>query len=209
MASLDRFAGLGLFPVLLVEYMSQREWRWRKIRLDIAWTGLVPAGVGIYALFLWMRFGSPSVLAETMQRGWNHKGSFFLTTYWESLSQLWQSLMGAFPPGSDPVLYYGQGNRLYIFLDLSIPVLLLMGGFIARKHLRASEWVWLVFGIVYPLSTNITFSLARYVLPLWPGLVWLGLPNRVVRVFAVVWIAVSLVLMAWGSSIYGNAKWIG
>jgi hypothetical protein len=209
LASLDRFAGLGLFPVLVVEYMAQRGWKWSKVKLDIVWTALVPVGVGIYALFLWLRFGSPGVLAETMQSGWNHKGSFFLVTYWESLSQLWQSLTHAFPPGSDTVLYYGQGNRLYIFLDLSIPVLLLAGGFVARKRLQASEWVWLVFGIVYPLSTNITFSLARYVLPLWPGLVWLGLPGRVTRVIAVVWIAVSLVLMAWGSSIYGNAKWIG
>jgi hypothetical protein len=209
LASLDRFAGLLLFPVLLAEYMSQRGWNWRRIKPDLIWTALVPAGFGIYALFLSLRFGSLGVLTETMQKGWNHKGSFFLVTYWESLSQFWQSLTGAFPPGTDPVLYYGQGSRLYIFLDLSIPLLLLLGAFLARKYLLASEWVWLALGIIYPLSTNITFSLARYVLPLWPGLIWLGIPLRPVRVIATIWIVVSLALMAWCSSIYGSAHWIG
>jgi hypothetical protein len=209
LASLDRFAGLILFPVLLVEYMTQCGWRWRKIRPDIIWTALVPAGFGIYAIYLQLRFGSLSVLTETMQKGWNHKGSFFLATYWESLSQLWQSLTGAFPPTTDPVLYYGQGNRLYLFLDLGIPLLLLVGAFIARKYLFASEWVWLALGILYPLSTNITFSLARYVLPLWPGLIWLGIPRRSIRIIAIVWIGVSLALMAWCSSIFAGARWIG
>jgi hypothetical protein len=209
LASLDRFAGLLLFPVLLVEYLSQCGWNLRKIKPDIVWAALVPAGTGIYIAFLWLRFGSPSVLSETMLKGWNHKSSFFLTTYWDSVSQLWQSLTGAFPPGNDPVLYYGQGSRLYIFLDLAVPLLLILGGIVARKRLLASEWVWLLLGIIYPLSTNITFSLARYVLPLWPGLIWLGEPGKWRRVVAVAWIVVSLALLAWCSRIYGSARWIG
>jgi hypothetical protein len=209
LASLDRFAGLLLFPVLLVEYMSQTGWKWRRIKPDILWTALVPAGIGLYAGFLWLRFGSPSVLAETMQKGWNHHGSLFFVTYWESLSQLWQSLIGAFPPGKDPVLYYGQGNRLYIVLDLMLPLILLLGAFVGRKRLLASEWVWLVLGIVYPLSTNITFSLARYVLPLWPGLIWIGEPGKWRRLVGFALIILSLGLMAWGSGIYGDGRWIG
>jgi hypothetical protein len=209
LASLDRFAGLVLFPVLLVEYLAQKGWRWRQIKFDILWTALVPAGIGLYACFLWLRFGSPSVLAETMQKGWNHQGSLFFVTYWESVSELWQSLTGAFPAGKDPVLYYGQGSRLYIVLDLALPLILLAGAFVARKRLFASEWVWLLLGIVYPLSTNITFSLARYVLPLWPGLIWLGEPGKWRRVVAIALIVVSLGLMAWSSSIYGDGHWIG
>ncbi|MEO8287154.1 MAG: hypothetical protein ABI670_12060 [Chloroflexota bacterium] len=209
LASLDRFAGLLLFPVLLAEYLSQTGWKLRKIRPDILWTLLVPAGIGIYAAFLWWRFGNPFILNETMLKGWNHKGSFFLVTYWESLSQLWQSVTGGVPPDADPVLYFGQGSRLYLILDLSLPVLLVIGGIIARKKLLASEWAWLLLGVVYPLSTNITFSLARYVLPLWPGLIWLGLPGRANRVVAAIWIVVSLALLAWCSRIYGSAHWIG
>jgi hypothetical protein len=144
-----------------------------------------------------------------MQKGWNHEGSFFLVTYWESLSQLWMSLTGAFAAAEDPILFYGQGSRLYVILDLALPVAFLVGAWEARKHLMASEWSWLVLGIIYPLSTNITFSMARYMLPLWPGLVWLGTGRRFGRVVAVVWIVGSLALMAWCSRIYGSARWIG
>jgi hypothetical protein len=209
LASLDRFAGLLLLPALAVEYMSQKKWRWREIRPDIVWLGLVPAGTGIFVLFLWAKFGSPFVLNDSMLKGWNHQGSFFLVTYWESLSQLWLSLTGVFPATGDPVLYYGQGSRLYLILDLALPVILLLGAWFARKKLMASEWVWLVLGIIYPLSTNITFSLARYVLPLWPGIIWLGMVKGRARAIAVGLILVSLGLMAWCSSIYGSAKWIG
>jgi hypothetical protein len=209
LATLTRFAGLLLFPALVVEYMAQRNWSLRRLRGSVLWLGLVPAGLALYAGFLWWRFGSPFVFNESQLKGWNHQGSFFLFTYWESLSELWQSLTGAFPPGQDPVLYYGQGSRLYLMLDLALPVLFIAGAFAARRVMRASEWVWLVLGIVYPLSTNITFSMARYVLPLWPGVIWLGaLPSRW-RWVAWVWVGVSLFLLAWCSRIYGSARWIG
>jgi hypothetical protein len=209
LATLTRFAGLLAFPALVVDYMARRGWSLRRVRADVLWLALVPAGLALYAGFLWWRFGSPFVFSESQLKGWNHQGSFFVLTYWESLSQLWQSLTGAFAPGQDPVLYYGQGSRLYLVLDLALPVLFLLGAVAARRLLLASEWVWLVLGIVYPLSTNITFSMARYVLPLWPGLIWLGaLPPRA-RPLAWVWIGASLLLLAWCSRIYGSARWIG
>ncbi len=209
LASLDKFAGLLLFPTLAVEYMSQIGWQWRKIRVDSVWLALTPIGTAIYVGFLWWRFGTPFVLSASMDKGWNHKASFFLATYWESAVQLWLSVTGAVPRENDPVLYYGNGSRLYKALDLAMPLLLAMGGFIARARLTAAEWTWLGLGIIYPLSTNITFSVARYMLPLWPGLIWLGLPNRGTRRLGALFIVISLCLLIWCSSIYGSAKWIG
>jgi hypothetical protein len=49
-------------------------------------------------------------------------------------------------------------------------------------------------------------------LPLWPGLIWLGtLGNRgkVVKVLGFLLIAALLALQAWSASVYGNARWIG
>jgi hypothetical protein len=237
LASLDRFAGLLLLPVLATEYFLQSRRSSRSNQSPIPnpqspqprlqnplpqagpvskiqnpqflWLALIPIGTAIYAGYLWLRFGSPFALNDSMLKGWNHQGSFFLVTYWESLSQLWLSLTGAFPAGQDPVLYYGNGSRLYLFLDLALPVLLLIGAFVARRYLLASEWVWLVLGIIYPLSTNITFSLARYVLPLWPGLIWLGITKGRARLLSWAWIAASLLLMAWCARIYASARWIG
>lgn len=209
MASLCRFGGALLLPALGVEYMAQRGWRWRKVRADALWLLLIPSGIAIYMGFLWWRFGNPLALNDTMLKGWNHQTSFFVTTYWNSVVQLWQSVTGAVTPDHDPVLYYGNGSRLYLVLDLALPLLLIIGAVIARKKLLASEWVWLALGVIYPLSTNITFSMSRYILPLWPGLIWLGTMRGSKRSIAVAAITLSLVLMAWCSSIYGGARWIG
>jgi hypothetical protein len=75
--------------------------------------------------------------------------------------------------------------------------------------LLASEWAWLALGIIYPLSFNITFSMARYVLPLWPGLVWLGTLRGRMRWLALAAVVPALLLMAWCASKYASARWIG
>jgi hypothetical protein len=218
LATLDRFAGLLLLPAMAVEYMAQRGWNWRKVRADATWLGLIPLGVGVYLAFLWWRFGTPTALTTSMLKGWDHKRSFFLTTYWDSAVELWRSITGAVPPENDPVLAHIQvgardhlplGARLFRFLDLGMPLILLAGGFLARKKLMMSEWVFLVLGIIYPLSTNITFSLARYTLPLWPGLVWVGTLKRSRLWLVLALMILSLGLLAWCSRIYGSARWIG
>jgi hypothetical protein len=209
LAALTRFAGVLLLPVLAVEYLSQQGWRWRKVRADALFLALVPAGMAIYAVYLWWRFGSPFVLNDSMLKGWDHQPSFFLATYWDSVVLLWRSVWAVVPPDHDPVLYYGNGSRLYMVLDLALPLVLLAGAVVARKKLKDSEWLWLTLGIVYPLSTNITFSMARYVLPLWPGLLWLGTLRGRAKLLAAAWIVVSLALLMWCSGIYGNARWIG
>lgn len=209
LATLTRFAGIILLPALAIDYLSQTGWRWRKVRPDVLWLALVPAGVLLYLGFLWWRFGDPWAMNKSMAQGWDHTTSFFLETYWNSLAQLWNSLTGAFAGAQDPVLYYGQGSRLYLILDLALPVLLLVGGFLARRALMPSEWAWLALGVIYPLSFNITFSLARYVLPLWPGLIWVGMLRGRARWLAFVVIVPSLLLMAWCAARYASARWIG
>jgi hypothetical protein len=209
LASLDKFAGALLFPAMGVEYLAQRGWQWRKVRADGLWLLLVPAGTGLFLLFLWWRFGTPWVLNESMLKGWDHKPSFFLGTYWESVVRLWQSVTDTWQGDLDLVLHYGNGSRLYLVLDLVMPLVLLIGAALIWRRVMASEWTLLVLGIVYPLSTNITFSLARYVLPLWPGLLWLGTLRGRARWVGGAAILVSLGLLYWCSRIYGSARWIG
>lgn len=209
LASLTRFTGVLLLPVFLLDYLAQVGWKPRRVRTDILWLGLVPAGVALYIGFLWWRFGDPSAMNSSMLQGWNHKLSFFVETYWNSAAQLWNSVTGAVPAAEDPVLHYGNGSRLYLVLDLALPLVLLVGAFLARKKLLVAEWAWLVLGIVYPLSTNITFSMARYVLPLWPGLLALGLLRGRYRWVGVALIVASLALMSWSASKYASARWIG
>ncbi len=51
-----RITGLLLGPALLVEYMHQKDWRWRDIKPDIAWLAVAPAGTAAYLTYLWVKF---------------------------------------------------------------------------------------------------------------------------------------------------------
>ncbi len=210
LASLLKFAGVLLLPLLLVEYIAQNGWGRRKVRADVLWVGSVPVGLAIYMAFLWWRFGTPQAVLDTQYKGWHHEASFFLGTYWDDgIVPLWKSLTGAVPGWADFVLLHGSGNRLYALLDVLTPVALLAGGIAARKKLGPTEWTWLALGILFPLSSNTTNSLARYMLPLWPGLIWFALVKGKWRWLTAAWIAVSLGLLAWCAGIYGSAQWIG
>jgi hypothetical protein len=209
LASMLKFAGILLLPVLAVEYLSQKGWRLSKLRAEVLWLALVPAGLGLYMAYLWAQFGSPFVFLDSEYKGWGHETSFFATTYYEALEDLWKSLTHAVPPWADWVLLHGSGSRLWAFLDVLMPWFLLAGAFAARKKLFASEWTWLLLGIIFPLSSGTYNSLARYMLPLWPGLVWIGMVKGRSRWVVGILMVISLGLMGYCSYIYGSAKWIG
>jgi hypothetical protein len=210
LAVLLKFAGILLAPVLLVEYMSQHGWRLRKIRFDILWLALIPAGIVFYMLYLWWRFSDPTAFLDAQSDGWYHRASFFLTTYWEdAIVRTWKSITGQFIGHYDFVQDHGSGNVHYALFDALLPILLLVGAFIARKKLYAAEWAWLILGIIYPLSAGHTNSLARYMLPLWPGMLWLGMLGRRGRWPGVLLILAWLAMLAWCAGLYANAVWIG
>jgi hypothetical protein len=213
LASLLKYGGVLLLPVLFVEYISQTGWKPRKVRFDILWLGLVPLGILLFMGFQWWRFGTPTAFLDSEYKGWGHQASFFWSTYWDDgFVRLWRSMTLNLAIKDDWVMDHGSGNRLFSFLDVLMPPILLFGAFIAHKRLLASEWAWLLFGILYPLSSGASNSLARYMLPLWPGLIWLGtLGNRgrVVKALGFALIAALLAFQAWAASVYGHAHWIG
>lgn len=213
LAGLLKFAGVLLAPVLFVEYLSQCGWNLRKLRMDVLWLCLVPLGIPLYMAYLGLRFGNPMAFSDSEYKGWGHQSSWPWTTYWDdAFVLLWRSVTGAVKPENDWILLHGSGNRLFSFLDVLVPPLMLVGAFIARKKLLASEWAWLLLGILFPLSSGTSNSLARYMLPLWPGLIWLGTLDRfgkAGRALQILWILVSLALLMWCASIYGSARWIG
>jgi hypothetical protein len=209
LAALTRSAGVLLFAALLVEYLAQRGWQWRKVRVDVLCLGLIPAGTAIYMAFLWWRFGDPLLVSKIQSVApWNRHGGLFWETYYNGLVTWWTSVTGGFGPRLDPILNVGQGRRLWFALDLALPAIMLVGAWVARKKLFASEWAWLLMGILFPLSTGSTQSLNRFSLMLWPGLVWLGTVGRWGKWVAIPLLLASLALMARFSAEFAMGKWV-
>lgn len=210
LAALTRSAGLLLLPALLIEYLSQHGWQWRKVRADILLLALVPAGTGLYMAFLWWRFGDPLWVSKIQSvPPWTRTSLPPWETYYNSLRILWTNLTDGFPPaGMDPIFNNGQGRRIWFIVDLLMPVIMVAGAWVARKKVLASEWVWLLLSIVFPLSTGSTQSMARFALTFWPGLIWLGTVGRFGRLVAILLMLASMLLMARFSAEFSMGKWV-
>ncbi|MDQ5823270.1 MAG: hypothetical protein M3441_03550 [Chloroflexota bacterium] len=212
LAALTRSAGVLLLAAMVLEYLRQRGWQWRKIRADILFLGLIPAGTAVYMAFLWWRFGDPWWVTKIQSvPPWSRHGGDPWTTYTNAVNMWWVSVTGGYPQGLDPILNTSQGSRLWHELDLALPLIMLAGAAVAWKKLYASEWVWLTFSIIFPLSTGSTQSMSRFVLTMWPGLVGLGMLGRLGKWGK--WVAIplllaSMALMAWCSAKFSMGKWV-
>lgn len=223
LAALTRWAGILLACVLLIEWLDARGMLPRGGRSPLAlssprfapwhsalWIGLVPLALGSYMLYLWSAFGSPWVVSQVMAERWQHKMSFFIDTYVKSVDLLWQSVTQT-GPARLQVLELGQGNSLYMWLDLGLPLLFVYLGVIGwrRGWLRYGDLAWLALGLLFPLSADNTRSLARYLMPLWPAMLVVSRLCDRWPTLERVWITVSVGLMALGAFIYGSGRWIG
>ncbi len=56
-ASLTRSAGVFLLLPFCYEYLCHCQFQWKKIRISVMSAVLIPAGVGVFSLYCYMRFG--------------------------------------------------------------------------------------------------------------------------------------------------------
>jgi hypothetical protein len=214
LATLTRWAGVLLALVLLVEWLSvQRAITTRgkpASFLALSCIAVVPLALALHMLYLWAQFGNPLAVLRVQAERWQHKMSFFLSTYADSVNLLWQHLSYS-GPRRDEIMVQGSGNSLYVWLDLGLPLLFVALGVVGlrRGWLRPGDLAWLALGLLFPLSSDNTRSVARYLLPLWPALVVASRLCEKRPQLERVWLGVSVGLMALVAYIFGNGKWIG
>lgn len=210
LAVLTRTVGLVLAPAMLVEYMAQRDWNWRRARPDVLLLGFMPFGLVLLMASHWLTLGEPLAFLKAQNLGpWQHPFTLFTQPYLNHLSALWKSMMGQYPPGQDPITSVGAGSRLYEFLNLGLPLIFVLGALAVRKKVQLSEWLWLLLGIIFPLSAGTTWSLNRFVLPLWPGVIWVGALPRKWRWMLLPLLLASLALMGWCAAKQASGRWVG
>jgi hypothetical protein len=222
LAALTRWIGVVLVAVLIVEWLAARakstgepsrevlptdhkspHWS------DLGWIALIPLSLALFALYaqsvsgsLWIVLKSRASLGQSF--------SAFPITYAKGISLLWQSLAQS-GPDRDLVLALGYGNSLYMWLDLCLPVLFVILGVIGwrRGWLLPGDLAWLFLGIIFPLSTGTTFSLTRYLMPVWPAAIVLArLSLRRPRLVHA-WFTFSTFLLGICAYLFASEKWIG
>jgi Mannosyltransferase (PIG-V) len=142
----------------------------RRRALTIGWALLIPAGLGIFAVFCAIRFGDPLAFAHAQQQ-WNRVLAWPWQSLWWQLIGLWSAAPASFFQVHDlldlgaTALFLGllvagwrrlpTAQSLYM-AGLLLLILIEPGG----VHLHAND----------PLSSN-----QRFVLEMFPGFITLGL----------------------------------
>ncbi len=159
-AAATRNWGVFIVIPLIVEYLHQINFNWRRIQGRIGWLGIIPVGLLSYMFFLQSRFGDPFLFVK-VQASWLRGASLPWDAFLFTIGNIVNDR------------YWGRN-----FLDLlvTVPAMgMLLSGF--RKKIRVSYLVYGVIGFLIPLFAASPraglFSMPRFVMVLFP--IYLGI----------------------------------
>ncbi len=154
LAALTRNTGFFLAVPAAYEYLSYKEYKIRKIGLNILWIGLIPLGLCIYMIYL-ARVVDDPLGFMTAQKFWQRS----FTYPWQSLNLTLKNIF----------IDFGRGRNL---LDLSFTILGFGAALVSARKIRFSYWIYMVMGLFLPLWAASPhaglFSMPRFILVLFP-----------------------------------------
>lgn len=154
-ATLTRAPGILLFLVFLTEYLAQRRFRWREVRINIAALALIPAALGAQMLYFHLRFGNVMAVKDA-QMAWGGE--------WGRLVWPWQPVIRLL---QQPWMFNDVMNfsATAVFLVLTV---------LAAVRLRASYGVYAVSCYCFITAWGTLESMPRYVLMIFPAFILLA-----------------------------------
>jgi Gpi18-like mannosyltransferase len=160
LASLTRIAGLLLLPVLAVEYLHQKQWKLKEIKLKFFWVTLPIFGFLIYLLINFQVTGNFFAFLDVERVHWYQTLNPF-----EGLGRALMALDGNYP-----------SNIINGYAQILFAVFGLMMIFVCFKlKLRLSYQVYLVLNWMLTVSTSFWISIPRYMIIMFPMFIALGM----------------------------------
>lgn len=185
MATLTRSAGLLLMLPLLIMYFEERDWDWRRAGWDILYVLLVPLGLLVWMIFLYLSFGDPWLFSKA-QSNWLREFAWPLgpveglrqgiTAAWHSLGTILNTPDRTFWPVTDrdPRLW-----ATYDILNLGFTVSFLALGAACFWRLPKAYAAYALAAVLLPLTFPSSYvpllSMPRFVLVAFPVFILLAL----------------------------------
>ena len=198
LAAISRNGGIALsIPTAIISRYGAREvplTRWgaaaahgfarllprNRLRVDVLWLALIPAGLCCYLAYLGIRYGD-TLAPFRVESVWYRHSTFPLTTIWHGAQQAWhglrQLIQGPVAPFRVPS--YAQAvisaavQDIYLFLFLVLGVI---GLVFVLWRLGAAYGLYtlalLVLALADPVSLQPLASLPRYELIIFPLFIW-------------------------------------
>ena len=182
LATLTRSPGLLLLVPLGIMYLRDRGWAWRRINWDAVGLALVPSGLGVWMLYLWLRFGDP-LLFTSAQGNWLREFTWPLGGLWPGFVEAWHGLGDVLATGDrsywpvvdrDPRLWatYNIMNFVFTvgFIGLAIAA-------IKRLPVYYVAYIFavLLLPLCYPSTYVPLFSMPRFMLTAFPAFILLAI----------------------------------
>jgi hypothetical protein len=201
LAGLTRLMGVVVWPMLAVEWLSQRRARpagQRPTGAHLALTGLAPLGLGAYLLYLHLTFGDALAFMRA-SAAWGRAPGSPLALVANLARRPAEGWLRALAAGWLPLDNWADLGFVLVFAALGLALL-------ARR--RWSEAVFVLLGCLLPLSSGLLMSQRRYVWVLFPAFALLGewgerpWVDRLVLALSALGLGVLTVLFA-------NWYWVG
>ncbi len=200
LSTATRLVGIFLLPAMIVELWQHRKQEGGLNTKQIMSPLLVPLGLIFYRLFLKSTTGDPFMFYNLQQLSGEQRAQELILlpqVFWRYIKML------VTVTRSDPIY-------LTILLEVAIGLLglfSLVWGY--TKKVRPSYLLFLFLGYILPTLTGSFSSLPRYVLVLFPLFLILGLflASRG-RVFKVLSLAISVILLAIETTLFIRGYWV-
>jgi Gpi18-like mannosyltransferase len=189
-ATLCRPAGLLLVVPLGFEYLSQKEFRWRRIGIDSLALIFPPLALAGHLAVLRQRFGSWNVISQAQAiPGWNRN----LTPPWNTLLHAWQHIGAS-------IGYHGAFEFVFTAFLIVLAIL-------ACFRLRPSYAIYSVVSILFVTSWGDLKSAPRFGLVIFPLVILLALLGHH-KTFNRVYLTVSGILAAISMIVFSQWGWV-
>lgn len=154
LATGTRIPGAAILAPLALEYLQQRNFRWREIRWDCAYLALVPLGAVAYLFINYHYFSNPLHFLAAQHRVWGA----FLRWPFPSVAANWFGLLHA--SAAERVIQYGGPFVAFVVATAAIVA--------APFCLRPCFALYLFFSWVMIFFNNFPVSSPRYLLAVFP-----------------------------------------
>jgi hypothetical protein len=189
-AALCRVPGALLVLPLAFEYLSQREFNWRRLKPDIFAVILAPFALLGHLTFLRWRFGDWNVMSKTESMlGWNRHFTF-----------PWNTLLHSVP---SIIAFNGYHGAFEFFFTVALFGLVIF----ACLRFRASYAIYAVVSLLFVTSWGTLLSMPRFGLVIFPAIMALAVLGQN-SLFNRVYLALSGTLALVSMIVFSQWGWV-
>jgi Gpi18-like mannosyltransferase len=192
LAAMTRITGIMLLPIMLIEYLHQREFKKENIRKDILWIFVIGIGFAIYIILNYITYADPLKFLEIQSSHWG----MHLSLPTKGFFYAWGSIFWHTPADG---MSYGLFQLVFCILGLILTIY-------SFFRLRLSYSLYALATWLVVTSTSFMISVPRFMLTVFPIFIILAILGRRKEInYAVIFI--SLILYALFLSQFVRFRW--